>query len=42
MLSKIKAVLTFAALAAAFAFQAPLGAQDSMKEDKLGDEKKPS
>ena len=34
MMSKIKAGLAVAALAAACAFQAPLRAQDSMKQDK--------
>ena len=34
MVGKVKAVLVFAALAAAFAFQGSLLAQDSMKQDK--------
>ena len=39
MVSKLKAGFAVAALAAAFAFQAPLRAQDGMKQDKMQDDK---
>ena len=39
MISKFKAGLALAALAAAFAFQAPLRAQDGMKQDKMQGDK---